>query len=59
MKKIITDYVKSLGGTTQYSGNKRIMYLNSPKNWNSTFMHPMDVEIQREFPLLPFKLISN
>ena len=34
MKKIIADYVKSLGGSAAYSGKTRTMYINDPKDWD-------------------------
>lgn len=31
MKKRISDFVKSLGGSTQYSGKKRVVYIHGER----------------------------
>lgn len=58
MKKQVTNYVQSLGGTTQYSGKDRVMYINDPKK-------EIDVQSIEECVLnkfgfdLKFKLQTN
>ena len=54
MKKIVENFIRSLGGSTNYSGNKRIMYINDLKS--------IDIEqkvVEKFGYTLPFKLITN
>lgn len=57
MKKQVTDYVKSIGGETAYSGKTKTMYIISDP-------HPFDNDIEKKVLLkfgysLPFKLATN
>lgn len=57
MKKQVTDYVKSLGGETAYSGKTKTMYIISNP-------HPFDNDIEKKVLLkfgyaLPFKLATK
>lgn len=56
MKKTVTDFVKSLGGQTAYSGKTKTMFIKDP--------HPFDNDIEGKvldkFGFgLPFKLATS
>lgn len=56
MKKIVSDFVKSLGGQTAYSGKTKTMFVKAP--------HPLDSEIEEKvldkFGFgLPFRLTTK
>lgn len=36
MKKKVSDFVHSYGGSTSYSGHEKIMYIKSPEGWINT-----------------------
>jgi len=58
MKKLVTDYVKTLGGTTSYSGNKKTMYITQPKSMDVIDEFEMSVLNTIGFSL-PFTLKTN
>lgn len=58
MKRIISDYVRSLGGSTAYSGNTRTMYINDPLD--KTDRQSIESVIYNKFGFdLPFQLKTN
>jgi hypothetical protein len=54
MKKVISDFVRSHGGTTTYSGNTKTMHINDKNNVG------IEMKILEKFGYsLPFKLSTN
>lgn len=54
MKKKVSDFVKSLGGTTQYSGKSKTMYIHHTR---FNFNDDVHTKIIEKFGYnLPFKL---
>ena len=54
MKKKVSDFIHSLGGSCSYSGRSKTMYINDPFD--------LDIEsavIEKFGYELPFKLITN
>lgn len=56
MKKVVSNFVKSLGGQTSYSGKTKTMFIKDP--------HPFDNDIEKKvlnkFGFgLPFKLATS
>lgn len=55
MKKQVSDYVKFLGGTAEYSGNSKTMFINSPTGRND-----IEAGVRNHFGVgLPFMLKTN
>lgn len=58
MKKQITDYIKSLGGSANYSGHTKTMHINDPKKGQD--MQSIEECVLGKFGFdLPFKLATN
>lgn len=56
MKRIVSDFVKSLGGQTAYSGKRKEMFIKDP--------HPFDNDIEKKVLEkfgygLPFKISTS
>lgn len=49
-KEQVSDYVKSLGGTTSYSGNTRTMYVHGLPGIQS---------VHQNFPVTPFAIVKQ
>jgi len=58
MKNQVTQYVKSLGGTTAYSGKSKTMFINDPKKDEPIQSIESVLLIKFGFSL-PFKLHTN
>lgn len=58
MKKLISDYVKSLGGSTNYSGKSSIMYINDHQ-FSATKQTIVECLYNKFGFDLPFKLVTN
>lgn len=62
MKKQFSDFIAKLGGTTNYSGNKRIMYINKPAPFKNVSPEAWDTAMSNvlyAFPNLPFSVKEN
>lgn len=61
MKRIVTALVKSLGGSTAYSGNNGIMFINDPLADVVGTDGVLSIEqmVTERYPDLPFILITN
>lgn len=59
MKKVISDFVKSLGGSTEYSGRTRTMFINDPKKGQQIESIEAAVYNKWGFEILPFDLKTN
>ncbi len=58
MKKEVTDYVKSLGGSTNYSGKSKIMFITDPVTRIDKYFIESCIISKFGF-VLPFKLKTN
>jgi hypothetical protein len=57
MKKTITDYIKSLGGSAHYSGNTKTMWITDPiKDVAQSIEECILIKFGFD---LPFKLATN
>ena len=57
MKKQVTDYVKSLGGNTAYSGNTKTMFIKNDPHPFDNYIESLVIE---KFGFgLPFSLKTN